>query len=184
MPETAPTTLLPDIGDPLTDEERKRVDMLLSTPLFFPDALKTWATDWFATNIPLIPYTQFLGARLNIAKSGNFIVTGEATASGTYTDLATVGPTISGLVDGDYLIAFGAWMSGQGAWVSRSINGAAASDDFGINESDSVLAAARADIVNLKNNNVNEIKLKYRRDGGASPTFARRWIVAVRISTG
>lgn len=168
----------------LTDQQRDDLTKLLGAPIFFPDEYKTWITDFVATNIPLIPYTQFLGARMNLARSGNFVATAESTTSSSYVDLATVGPTIAGIADGDYLVMFGGFVDGQGGLISYSVNGAAASDSTAVWENDNAAALSRADIVTLKNNHNSTIQLKYRKDGGAGPTFSRRWIVVIRISTG
>jgi len=170
--------------DALDQAGRDQLDRLLSGTIFFPDGFKTWVTDWFATNVPLIPYTHFLGARLNIARSGDFIATDESTASATYANLSTIGPSISGIADGDYLVMFGAFSTGQGSVCSREINGAAADDAFGIWQNESAAALARGDIVSLKNNNNSSIVLKYRKDGGGSANFSNRWLVIIRISTG
>lgn len=157
---------------------------LLSAPIFFPETFKDWLTDFVGTNIPLIPYTHFFGAQLNIARSGNSITASESTTSSTYTDLTTVGPTITGLGDGTYVVLFGCHLLGQGALAAVSVNGSTPSDDDAIHESEIEVTGGRGLFVTLKNNGNSTLTMKYRKDGGASATFKNRWMTVLRVGAG
>lgn len=159
--------------DVTSQEVRGAAEKVLGNPILFPDEFKTWLSDFVATNVPLIPFSHIFGARLNTARSGQYVATSESTTSAAYTDLATVGPQVTNLSDGTYLIVYGAESRSR---YSVSINGAAASDDDSIYCVEAVVPAARAKISSLKNNNANTICMKY-----INGSFKNRWMVVVRI---
>lgn len=160
------------------------MERLLSAPIFFPDGFKDWVSDAFARDIPLIPYTQFLGGRLNIAKSGDYIVTNESRSATAWGDLTTVGPTVSNLADGSYLIIWGCTISSEEGLMGVSINGADPSDDraVGTAGASAIVSPAYAYIADLKNNNNNTVQCKYRNVVGGGSNFRRRWLAVIRIS--
>jgi hypothetical protein len=161
------------------------LDKLLGVPIFFPDEFKTWLADYVATNIPLIPFQSFLGARLNIARSGDYIATEEGTTSASYVDLATVGPQITGLVNGVYLALYGARLNATDfAGMSISVNGGTPSDDDMIS-SGQAGTMARGSVFNLQQDHNNSLRIKYKNiHGGLTKNFSNRWLVAIRVSTG
>ena len=171
--------------DPLTEADKESLTKLLGSPLDFPQPFKDWLQDYVALQLPLIPYKNFLGAKLNIAKSSAYIAASEGTLSATYTDLTTVGPTITGLVDGQYVFLYGAHVNANDlAWFSISINGAAASDDQGAMTSWQA-TLVRAHLATVKNANSNSVQMKYRNGhGGTTKSFSNRWLAAIRVATG
>lgn len=152
-------------------------DKVLSTPLFFPAAFKEWLSDYVATNIPLIPYGQVLGTRVNTAKSASFIATSESTGSASYTDLATVGPEIKNIADGTYVIFFGANCRSRCAVM---INSTEAVDNDSLRGTEGQISMGRTLFKTLKNNHVNSAKMRYKT--GAA--FKDRWMVLLRVGTG
>jgi hypothetical protein len=154
---------------------RAESEMLLSHPLHFPDEFKRWLGDFVATNIPMIPFSHIFGARQNTARSGVYIPTSETTAVTAYTNLATVGPEITLIADGTYLVMYGATCRAR---CSISVNGAVPVDDDSIWGEEQGPAAGRMKIISLKNNNQNTLRLQYK-----SGTFSHRWLVIMRLGS-
>lgn len=152
---------------------RAEVDVLLSHPLHFPDEFKRWLGDFVTTNIPMIPFSHIFGAKVNIAKSGVYIATAE-TAPATWGNCTTVGPEITGLADGRYVIAFGHRSRAEAA---PSYNGAAPNDDDRIYANESGPATARLIVKTLQNNNNNSVLIQYQ----GSRTTQDRWLVVIRV---
>lgn len=173
MSELAATPVKDVVTTTLPEETRQTLDGLIGKPIFFPQEFKNWLMDYVAVNIPLIPYGQILGARQNTGRSGVSITASESTASTSYTDLATVGPQLTNIADGTYLIMYGVRCRAR---ASISINGAAASDDDSIWGEEASPAATRMKIVSLSNNNANTVKMVYE-----SGTFSHRWLSIMRL---
>lgn len=117
------------------------------------------------------------------------VATSETTASTTFTDLATAGPTLSGLSDGSYVVLLGCWASsntaGQAADMSVQVNSAAVDGNDGVRTFGTTgpEALARAVVKTLSNDGDNTITAKYRASGGgATATFVNRWLVALRYA--
>ena len=168
----------------LTEAERAILQKLLANPLEFPKEFKEWVSDYFATNVPLIPYGTFLGSKLNIAKSGNYIATAQGPGASAYGDIpgGTVGPSITGIADGVYVVVWGANTTGgehQG-FMGISVNGSTPTDadSAGSQESQS---ATSSRVITLKNDNNSTIVCKYK---GTQQHWGNRWIVLVRVATG
>lgn len=119
------------------------------------------------------------------------VATQESTTSTSYTDLTTVGPSLTNLADGQYIVAFGAAAgndtAGSGARMSVSVNGAAASDT----NSMIVSGAASANIPGLyvfkvtlsaaAGGGTNSLAVKYRA-GANTAIFQQRWLIVFRIA--
>lgn len=163
---------MPEIPD---QAARDQFEKLLGAPILFPKEFKDWMADFVALNIPLIPFSHIFGAKINIARSGNFIATAEAGPSATaYGDCATVGPLLTGLADGSYLIVYGARGRDR---TSISINGATAVDADSFYGTEAGPSSARMKISSLKNNDNNTITMKYK----GTNTFALRWLIVIRL---
>ncbi len=156
-----------------SEEVRDQAARLLSHPLHFPEEFKRWMGDFITTNIPMIPFSHIFGAKLNIARSGDYIATSQSRVGAGYGDLATVGPQITNLADGKYLIAFGI-KARQSA--SLSYNSSTPSDDDAINANESNPNGGRMIIKTLSNNNENTVCVKYKEG-----TFQDRWLVVIRV---
>lgn len=169
-------------SDALTEQERAILQKLLSNPLEFPKEFKEWVSDYFATNVPLIPYGTFLGSKLNIAKSGDYIATSQGPGGLAYGDLATVGPSIIGIADGVYVVIWGATTTGgeHPGNMAISVNGDTPVDSQSAGSAESqTIASSR--LVTLKNDNNSTIVCKYK---GTQQNWGNRWIVLVRVATG
>lgn len=147
---------------------------LVSEPLHFPQEFKNWLGDFVAVGIPMIPYSHIFGSHINIARSTVYVSTSESSTATGYKDLATVGPQITNLADGKYLIAYGALGRDR---TSISINGSTPSDDDSIFGHEFAPASAFMKIVSVQENNQNTLKVQYK----GTRAFSNRWLFAMRI---
>ena len=91
----------------LSDERKQQIKDYLSHPLLFPADFKNYVSDYVTTNIPKISVQQILGFELWQIKSAPEILTEQSRASTAYGDMATVGPVITGLSPGFYIVIWG-----------------------------------------------------------------------------
>lgn len=144
-----------------------------------------YMTEYGALNQPLVPIGQIVGFTGFTATFSN-VETAESTGSTSYVDLATVGPTVTDLPPGQYVLLHGAYIrnsgAGQAAVMSFSINGAAASDDdlAGVTYTDNI-SVMRGSYKTTLTEQINTITAKYRVTGGTG-TFARRWLIALKTA--
>ena len=133
--------------------------------------------------IPPAPVVQQQSFLQFVPTAATPVITNEATASVTYADLATSGPSVSGLPDGHYLVLFGAAIDPSVAdygFMSISANGSSPSDnDAAVSIANA--AASRATITTLTAHGNNTVKAMYRTNSGTS-AFAYRWLVVIKYS--
>lgn len=139
--------------------------------------------DYLTVNQPEIPASQVFGFS-NYVPSYATVATSETTASTTYVDLATAGPTISGIPDGDYFILLGGRLSVTPApnstFISLSINGSTPADaDGALQPLGSAISVVTGIQKTLSNSGSNTIKCQYRVAGGTG-TFANRFVAVFR----
>ena len=161
----------------LDDTQREDMQRLLSKPIEFPDEFKRWMADYVATNIPMIPYSHIFGSHINLARSGTYIPTSETYAgSPTWGNLATVGPEITLLANGLYLVGFGVTSRGR---AGLSFDGAApiTSPDYTVYAQESVDANARMQLKSFTGNNEHSVRVQYQ-DNRA---YSNRWLFVIRI---
>lgn len=177
---------------PLQQDERRLLERLLGEPAALPQTFWAALIDRMVVELPhQIPIYQLQGFQQFSATSAT-ILTGESTTSGTYTNLATTGPEITGLSKGKYLIFFGAGACNTGntlgwqAAMSLSINSAAAS------ENDRCMAAHQASssagtvsisrtVEKTLSQESNTVTCKYRLAFGGTAFFEYRWLIVQRI---
>ena len=170
----------------LSSDERKALQRSLSLPEDLPPRFKSWLIDFIAVNIPQIPVSQIIGFKQidQVEVSTNEVATGESTTSGTYTDLSTVGPQLTTLRDGRYVVFFGAssWNNGsQVSYMSPSINGATALDvNAAMSSVTTAISVTRALSVDLTSG-TNTLVCKYRTDFATLGSYQARWLIAQRI---
>jgi hypothetical protein len=167
----------------LEPKDREKLESFLKHPVFFPEEFKSWVSDWFATNIPKIPISQIYGFKVQSVKSAPDILAAQATTSTSYVDLTTIGPTLSQIPNGFYLVLFGAnvWVATDNQkHMSLSVDGAAASDaDAMISQGH---ASGRSVLVDLTNgDHQHTLTAKYRAATGTG-TFADRWLQALKVT--
>lgn len=178
----------------LTEEDRDRITSYLSNPMLFPQEFKTWLTDWLSVNIPDIPVSQIMGYQGTLANSQVLNVAEEgAGLDRTWQDLATVGPEITGLADGNYFAIFGAYVyrynaaGGTQGQVGPSVNNA---DPTVYASGGSVTdtrwtfrwRAAPISVKGLDNNNSVRLKYWWDNGGGSTAGFDNRYLTILRIT--
>lgn len=144
---------------------------------------------WLEQNPPSIAITSILGFAQFTAQLAR-VVTGssETTGSSVYGDLATVGPTLSGLPNGQYVMLYAAQAMtdtlGHSAIVNVSFNGQApAANDLASVGTTAGSYAVGFTTVSLKNGN-NTAQLKYANDstGSSIASFNRRALLAIKFA--
>lgn len=162
----------------------------LAHPLEFPDAFKTWITDYVATHVPKLPISQVFGFQLQRIRTATTDAS-ETRATNSYGDLATVGPSLTNLADGWYILAFGAdvaqSVTAGNPQMSPEINGVAATDAdacslFTFYPSPARSTAIRLLMVHLVNGGTNSIVMKYKSTSGTA-TFELRFLHAIKVQT-
>src|SRR3990167_4981253 len=182
-----------EVGAALTDFDHRVAASILSLThaLRLPKDTLGYLVDYLGLNQPTIPISQVIGFTGFNPQIAPMIATGESTVSTTYTDLATVGPLLTGLPDGEYLLLFGC--QGQvnasfGAGMSVEVNGVAAVDadncqSATLNLNMSVMRALHKTLSSANN---NSITAKYRAVSGNGTTdsasFALRTLIAIKYA--
>jgi hypothetical protein len=151
---------------------------------FWDYMIRKWLND-----APVFPISQVFGFNAFTFQPAPTILTSEATTSMAYVDLATSGPTLTGLAAGQYAVFFGTQVdNGSGvtdtACVSVSINGSAASDlDSAVVTAISPSSATTMRLIfESFPTGGNTIKVQYRTVAGNQLAFQRRWLVAAKFA--
>ena len=172
----------------LSRDEETFLARMLSHPESFPPQFKSWLTEHMSINMQPVPASLVRGGQSTTVVQAQ-VLTSEATTSTTYTALATAGPSVSDLADGNYLIWFGFRSQPPNntvALMALEVNGAAASDNDAVSVANGATGAAdmsssRAISKTLANNNNNTITAKYRVTAANSTSFQNRWMVVMRV---
>jgi hypothetical protein len=125
------------------------------------------------------------------AIGSDYISTAQSTSSSSYTDLATVGPTVS-LVTGSTVIVMIAGRGtddlndGANAFMSWAVSGAttvSASDTYSWYENQGLNDAFGTNIAIYTSltPGFNTFTAKYKKSGGSSSTFDRRGMVVIAL---
>ncbi len=132
-----------------------------------------------------IPISNIIGFQQFTAQTAPFIMTAETTASAAYTNLATVGPSITGIPAGKYIVFFGSVANNSAAgnrtFMSLQVNSTAAVDDdscemtSATHESIMIVVAKTLPLDN------NTLTAKYRVTAGTGNYF-NRWMLALRYA--
>ena len=132
-----------------------------------------------------LPISNIVGFQQFTFQPATTINTSEATTSTSFTDLATVGPSIQGLSKGKYAIFFGC--QGQPTSPSAGVmsftvtNVAAANDDDSIVMSPgSNMSASRVVLKTLSVDGGNGVQAQYRSSNGDSCLLQKRWMIAAK----
>ena len=200
LPSNVPRTAAPDLAraiisrdpaSPLQTDERQLLARLFSDPSALPQTFWASVIDRVVVDAPSqIPIVQLQGFSQFTATPVTIVVS-EATTSTSYTDLATVGPTVSGLSDGKYVLFFSCRVtkpaSDGGGRVSLSLNGAAPSDDDMAILADSSAVAqdttiSRAVQKTLQTEGSNSVTMQYKSITGTSISFALRSLIVLRYA--
>lgn len=136
----------------------------------------------------LIPVSQVPGFSAFTAKYAS-VGSSEAITGSSYGDLSTVGPQITGLPPGSYLLLYGAYLEGQPssntvAFCSPSVNGSTPSDsNAAIQQALYQVSVASASLATLSLD-ANTVKLQYKRttSGPYNPSATYRWLIAFKYA--
>lgn len=178
----------------LSAEERKALQRSLSFPEDLPPKFKSYLIDFIAVNLPQIPISQIVGISTletrilgAISAQLNKTSASESTASTSYTNLTTVGPTLT-VRDGIYAVFHGSSMQSHAvgfpartAYMTMEINGSNQGDgEAATVSSDSMVTGFTINLETLTLA-TNTITAKYKVSGGDGATFASRFLFALRI---
>ena len=136
-----------------------------------------------------VPVSQIVGFQQFTVQAASpvGVETNETTTSTSYTDLTTVGPQLTGLSDGKYLVMFGAVAkgnaAGNSAYMSPSVNSAtpADGDSAKTDISSGFVGVSRALTVTLSGGN-NSIAMKYKTQSAGTAGFQTRWLLVLRYA--
>lgn len=153
-----------------------------AAPQFF-----SYITSWIEQSGIQIPISQVPGFTQFTMQSATPVAAEETTASDVYVNLATTGPSITGIPAGTYMVAYGSrahnTTGGGGCAMSVDVNGGGAADADAaetFDTSDSSITIMRAVTVSAAN---NTFTAKYRRLGTTGTAhFTTRWMIALRTA--
>lgn len=173
-----------ETGAALTDFDYRVAASLLKLThsLRLPKDTISYLADRLALEGLMIPISQVIGFTQYNAEYAT-VTTQEGTTSAAYTDLATVGPTISGLPAGQYIVIFGAATSLSVAGtlgVAPSYNADAPPTARElISQVVGTFTPATKAITAQLTLASNTVQLKYATTAGTA-TFIHRWILAFK----
>lgn len=145
---------------------------------------------WLEQNPPAVTISSIIGFEQFTVQVGTYVATQETTTSTTFTNLATVGPSLPELPNGQYIFAFGAiaftdTALGFAARMSIDINGAGASTSDACATtiaSPGLTSISRITTATLSAGN-NTVTAKYLSDNNAhTMTFGNRWLIALKYA--
>lgn len=147
-----------------------------------------YMVDYLAVNQPLVPIGQISGFSQFTARAAQGPGSAEYGTSATYDDLATVGPQLTNLPDGNYVIGFGAIatssVANKTAYTSISINGASATDSDGFNtlglNGSTNVGGTMFLVKRLSASGNNSLCLKYRTEDASY--WQNRWLLALKYA--
>lgn len=169
----------------ITSFDRKVYESLQKV-LLLPNDFKEYMTQYQALNGVPIPISQITGFAQFAPQPATDVTTNESTTSTTYTNLATTGPSLSGLSNGRYMILFGCALkhsagAGNASLMSVSVNGAApGASEHCSSEMTGYVSVNRALFKSLTAG-ANTISCQYRVTAGTGD-FANRWLAAIRYA--
>jgi hypothetical protein len=179
--------------DTLTPEQRDQIDGFLKQPLLLPSEFKSWLPDYLSQNIPYIPVSQLLGYKGTLAN--NSIVNTEIDLDAGYAaerqwNQYSTGPSVTGLADGTYFLAYGCktgrlLSGGATTRYGPAINGSDPTTyaTFQATDPDAMVSrCAVASVTGANDNNTVECYYWYDLGGGAQAQFLHRWLTVIRIT--
>jgi hypothetical protein len=161
--------------------------LMLETFRATPDEYVEWMSDRIAVNGIPVSVTQLQGFTGFVPQVATPVATTENISAGSYQDLATPGPSFTGLSDGQWLLVWAATASAitgaQVHYMSPSINGSTPTDAnaaIGPQTGSSVLLINWI-TVTLANGS-NDIKLQYKMTTGVTGSFRNRIAFAIKYA--
>lgn len=143
---------------------------------------------WFEQNPPTIPISNIPGFSQFTAQVADRVDASQTTSSTTYTDLGTVGPSLTNLPDGQYLFMFGfvyLYTSGSGVtgYMGLKINSTEAVDADSLQGTSGGQYALTGTLKKRLTGGANTVTTRYRVSG-TTPVinFGYRWLVGFRMA--
>lgn len=173
-----------ELQQEFSPEDKELLQRLLFRPMLLPPDFKSWLYK-FASTDAAPHFQELLGTRSRRWRVATPVLPLEFTSSTTYTDLATVGPQLTGLENGTYMVVFGFYTQGgsSGSRYGRAeyndqttLPGPSPEVDI-ITEGQAVMFH----LVELKHQNNNKIKVRYRVPT-SNAGFSTRWLHAVQVA--
>jgi hypothetical protein len=144
---------------------------------------------WLEMNPPAIPITQFPGFTQFQSQYAYLFPAVQSTTSSAFVDLATPGPSLSGLPTGQYVISHGCASyinvvgGGREARQGLSINGSTPIDNDTCIQEGNNFASLAITVQKTLANASNTITCKYAsQDNVTQAFFARRWLMALKFA--
>ncbi len=160
--------------------------------------LMSWVTDWVGRSLAVTQGSQIIGVPQLAFVEAPMVASPGSTTSGTFVDLTNIGPTLSGITDGNYIFFWGCTIQATGAgdvvgqmsilpsWAGGSdshvapcaiplntMNNAVYSRAFG---------TQGPAVVDSSGQGNNSARARYRRQSGAgTAVFTNAWMCAVRV---
>lgn len=161
----------------------------------YPDELKSWVKDWVAGHILSMPADQLLGIPTYLFRIATSVPNADSISSGSWGDVATVGPTLNNLAKGTWFVIWGCNMVAAASSVAHmgiSINGGGPSDSNAAKSRSNTPNVDRGETSYFRDFGTpsggpgltleqNTIQAKYRLVSGAAMTVSNRWLAALRI---
>lgn len=184
IPSIPPPSGLPD------EKTRGLIQRIFGSPNAIPATFWAYAKSMQEADQPMIPFSSVFGAPLVRPHDAPRVNTAEATTSTAYTNLATVGPELTGLPDGLYVIWFGSGAKTTNvaafAFTGLQVNGVDPADDSESTESPVVagyLPGSTVVVKTLAGGGNNTLRLRYRIQAvPETGTFNKRFLIALRAA--
>ena len=185
LPEQKPA------GGPVSEADTQFVARAFSNPNLIAQVAPqflSYLVSYIEQSGLLIPVSQVPGFSSFTAKYSS-VSNSESITGSSYGDLGTVGPQITGLPPGLYLLLYGAYLEGQPssntvAFCSPSVNGSTPSDSAAaIQQALYQVSVSSASLATLSSN-TNTVKLQYKRttSGPYDPSATYRWLIALKYA--
>lgn len=133
-----------------------------------------------------VPISQIVGFQQFTAQVADRIYTDESTSSSSFGNLATVGPQLTKIPDGRYVVLFGCW-GRTGTVGAQAIMGVKANADEATDDNSLAMSwlvngsSMMATTFTLKNSGGSTLTCRYRATSGSTASFGTRWLVALRF---
>lgn len=174
------------VGEPLTDFDRRVYASLAKAGQWLPKDFLSYMVEYLSINQPLVPIGQVVGFSQYTAQAAPQINTSQSTSSTTPTDLATAGPTLTGLPSGKYVVWFGAAADtspvNSEAYMGVKANSTEpTTSDAAVTFSANRIMVSRAHTFTLTNSN-NTLLARYWAASAGTGTWQNRWMLALRYA--
>lgn len=152
-------------------------------PDLIPQTFLAYLVDYIQTNAQIVA-SQIAGTILTSITPASSVTAAESTTATAYGDLATVGPNLTALAAGRYIVLQGAQAkissSADQAFMSVAVNGTASDNDAAVTANVDPASIATLSLQSLTAQS-NTIKAQYRVNGGTG-TFGQRKLIAIRYA--